>query len=163
MSDIEKPIATTAQRLKEALEHRHMTAAELCRRTGISSASMSQYVKGKVSPKQDRIYIMAVHLRCRPAWLMGYDIDSGFGSWLQGSKYYEKLRQIENNPNCIAQEMTNITDELPYYRQSDKFSKIHKMFRRVDAETQQAMLDRVQELYDLYQFRKDKKKESEES
>lgn len=152
MSDIEKPIATTAQRLKEALERCHMTAAELCRRTGISSASMSQYVKGKVSPKQDRIYVMAVHLRCRPAWLMGYDIEPGFNA--MNSAMHERRLQLLDKPEIIAQEIADIPNDIPYYRRADRLEKIRDMLYRVDAETQQAMLDRVQELYDLYQFRK---------
>lgn len=152
MSDIEKPISTTAQRLKEALERRHMTAAELCRRTGISSASMSQYVKGKVSPKQDRIYVMAVHLRCRPAWLMGYDIEPGF-NMMNASAYQHRLQTLDD-PDYIAREMADIPRDLIHYKRTDRFVKMRRMFDRVDAETQQAMLDRVQELYDLYQFRK---------
>lgn len=152
MSDLEKPVATTAQRLKEALEYRHMTAAELCRLSGISSASMSQYTTGKVSPKQDRIYTMAVHLRCRPAWLMGYDIEPGFNA-INATKHQRYL-EILNNPESIAQEIADIPNDVPYYQRADRITKIKNMFCRVDAETQQAMLERVQELYDLYEFRK---------
>ena len=152
MSDLEKPVATTAQRLKEALDRRHMTAAELCRLSGISSASMSQYTTGKVNPKQDRIYVMAVHLRCRPAWLMGYDIEPGFNA-INSDGYKRRLETLDK-PEVIAQEMADIPNDLPHYRRADRMRKIHQMFNRVDDETQQAMLDRVKDLYDLYEFRK---------
>lgn len=154
-AEIEKPLASTAERLKEALDCRRMTAAELCRRTGISSASMSQYMKGKVNPKQDRIYLMAVYLRCRPAWLMGYDIEPGFNA--SGASAYEKRLASLDNPEFIAQEIADIPNDLKYYKRADRFAKMRRMFSNVDADTQNAMLERIKELYDLYQFRKNQK------
>lgn len=67
-------VATTAERLKSAMEYRHTTAAEISKATGISRGSLSQYISGKFSPKQDRIYILAKHLRVSPMWLMGLDV-----------------------------------------------------------------------------------------
>lgn len=152
-----QPIATTAERLKEALAHRHMTAAELCRHTGISSASMSQYMTGKVCPKQDRIYLMAVHLGVRPVWLMGYDIEPGYNSVNYFSQI-ERLHKIEEDPDFITREMeeSNLQADIVQYKLLDGKAKMCEMFRRVDEDTRQAMLDRVEELYDLYNFRKNK-------
>lgn len=67
-------VATTAERLKYAIEYRHTTAAEVSKATGISRGSLSQYISGKFSPKQDRIYVLAQHLRVSPTWLMGLDV-----------------------------------------------------------------------------------------
>lgn len=71
MSEI---VATTAERLREAIEYRHTTAAEVSKATNISRGSLSQYMSAKFTPKQDRIYILAKHLRVSPAWLMGIDV-----------------------------------------------------------------------------------------
>ena len=153
---IEAPIATTAERLKEALELRHMTAAELCRRSGISSASMSQYMTGKVKPKQDRIYILAVHLKVRPAWLMGYDIDSGYNT-LNMAAHRHRAALIKDNtvsPEVLDQEFGHLDYDIPEYQKHDRLSKIRRMYLNVDVETQINMLNRVTELYDLYQFKK---------
>lgn len=68
-----EPIAEIKDRLDSALKIRHMNAAELSRKTGISTGSLSQYKSGKVKPKQDRIYLMAQALQVDEAWLMGYD------------------------------------------------------------------------------------------
>ena len=65
--------ATIADRLLEAMRYRDMSAAELCRITGISTASMSQYVQGHFKPKQNRIMLMARALGVSDYWLMGYD------------------------------------------------------------------------------------------
>lgn len=71
---MDKPIKTTAERLAEALSARNMKAVELHEKTGISKPSISQYISGKVTPKQDRIYIMAKALNVDTIWLMGYDV-----------------------------------------------------------------------------------------
>ena len=44
------------QRLKEAIENMGITQAELSRRSGISRASITDYLKGKYEAKQDKIY-----------------------------------------------------------------------------------------------------------
>jgi transcriptional regulator with XRE-family HTH domain len=67
-------VATTAERLKYAIEFRRTSAAEVSKATGISRGSLSQYMNGKFSPKQDRIYLLAKHLHVSPTWLMGLDV-----------------------------------------------------------------------------------------
>lgn len=68
-----EPIAEIKDRLDSALKLRRMKAAELSRKTGISTGSLSQYRTGKVKPKQDRVYLMAQALQVDEGWLMGYD------------------------------------------------------------------------------------------
>ena len=62
-------------RIKEALEVRSMTAAELSKKSGISKGSISKYLNGLVVPKQSAIGEMAKALNVSPAWLMGYEVD----------------------------------------------------------------------------------------
>ena len=64
------------QRLKEAIENMGITQAELSRRSGISRASITDYLKGKYEAKQDKIYPLAHALNVSEAWLMGYSDDS---------------------------------------------------------------------------------------
>lgn len=61
-------------RLREALDMRQMTAAELSRKSGIDKGSISNYLKGKFLPKQSAISAMANALNVSPSWLMGYDV-----------------------------------------------------------------------------------------
>lgn len=65
--------ATTQERLKEALKARNMLPIELSRKSGIGKSAISQYLSGKVTPKQDKIYKLAQALRVNEPWLMGYD------------------------------------------------------------------------------------------
>ena len=69
-------MATTAERLREALAARGMKPVDLHEKTGISKASISQYMSGHVNPKQDRIYLMAKALNVDELWLMGHDVST---------------------------------------------------------------------------------------
>lgn len=64
---------TTQQRLREALTARNMLPIELSRLSGIGKSAISQYLSGKVTPKQDKIYKLAQVLKVNESWLMGYD------------------------------------------------------------------------------------------
>lgn len=65
---------TTALRLRKALNIRSMKQMELSEKTSIGKSAISQYLSGKVIPKQDKIYLMAKALDVNEAWLMGYDV-----------------------------------------------------------------------------------------
>ena len=64
---------TTQQRLRESLSARNMLPIELSRLSGIGKSAISQYLSGKVTPKQDKIYKLAQALKVNESWLMGYD------------------------------------------------------------------------------------------
>ena len=66
-------MANLPTRLKEALDSNGMTAAELSRRTGISEGGISQYLKGTIYPRQDKIIILSEALNVTPGWLCAYD------------------------------------------------------------------------------------------
>lgn len=50
---------STAIRLKKALTLRNMKQVELSEKSKIGKSAISQYLSGKVVPKQDKIYLMA--------------------------------------------------------------------------------------------------------
>lgn len=70
-----KPIF--AVRMKQALEEKGMTQAELSRRTAIHKATINQYLCGRYKAKQDGVYKIASVLGCDPMWLLGYTDDKG--------------------------------------------------------------------------------------
>lgn len=71
---MEKPQATIAQRLREALNAAGKKQADLVRETGLDRGSISSYLSGKYEPKQKAIYKMAQVLNVNEAWLLGYDV-----------------------------------------------------------------------------------------
>lgn len=71
---MEKPIATIADRLREALTSAGKKQADLVRDTGLDRGSVSSYLSGKYEPKQKAIYKMAQYLDVSESWLLGYDV-----------------------------------------------------------------------------------------
>lgn len=72
MSD--KWVSTFAERLNEALVIRKITLAELSRMTNISEGTISNYRKGKYTPKQKRLGKFAEALNVSVSWLLGADV-----------------------------------------------------------------------------------------
>ncbi len=62
---------TFAERLKAAMNRRRISSAELCKRSGISKSSMSEYLSGKFMPKVDKLYAIATVLDASPLYLQG--------------------------------------------------------------------------------------------
>ena len=74
MINHDKPIANPSQRLMYALSVREMSQHDLAIRSKVSDASISQYCRGKFTPKQDRIVLFADILDVSEKWLMGFDV-----------------------------------------------------------------------------------------
>lgn len=62
-------------RLKLALKEKKMSQAELSRKTGISTGSISDYLSDRYEAKQDKVYLIAKALQVDEGWLMGYSTD----------------------------------------------------------------------------------------
>lgn len=65
---------STSGRIKKAMDLRNLRQVDLIERTQLGRSAISQYVSGKVTPKQDKVYLLAKALNVSPAWLMGYDV-----------------------------------------------------------------------------------------
>lgn len=77
-------ISSTSERLKEYMNNKGLKQADIlrmcepyCKKYGVKMGrnDLSQYVSGKVVPKQDKTYILALALNVSEPWLMGYDVD----------------------------------------------------------------------------------------
>lgn len=62
-------------RIKEGMRMRKISAAHLAKISGVSEASISNYLNDKVKPKTNNIQKLASALEVNEAWLMGYDVD----------------------------------------------------------------------------------------
>lgn len=67
-------MAEFKDRLKLIMEQRKYKPADLSKITGIGKSSISQWMSGKYSAKQDKVYLIAQKLDINPSWLMGYDV-----------------------------------------------------------------------------------------
>lgn len=67
-------MASLAERMKEAMELRNISQAEIVKRTGIGKSSISTYLSGEYEPKQRNIYKICEVLNVSEAWLMGHNV-----------------------------------------------------------------------------------------
>lgn len=67
-------VATTSERLKEALKISGKKQADLVRETGLDKGSISHYISGKYEPKASAINKLAIVLGVSEMWLWGYDV-----------------------------------------------------------------------------------------
>lgn len=90
---------TTADRLKQIMLERGLKQVDIleackpyCERYGVQlkKNDLSQYVSGKVEPKQDKLSILGMALDVNEVWLMGYSVPAG-------RKELEKLEQRTQN------------------------------------------------------------------
>lgn len=70
----EKRTATTAERLREAMQQSGKRQADLVREAGVDKGALSSYLSGKYEPKQKAIGKLAVALNVSEMWLWGYDV-----------------------------------------------------------------------------------------
>lgn len=76
-------VSNTSARLKELMQERRLRQVDIlnaakpyCTQYGIKleKNDLSQYVSGKVEPKQEKLTILGLALNVNEAWLMGYDV-----------------------------------------------------------------------------------------
>lgn len=91
-------VATFARRLREGLDVRGMTQAELAKRSGISKSSISRYIKGDWEGKQSAVYELAKALGVTEAWLMGYDVPMESDTALAIPPGFAPLPEMESVP-----------------------------------------------------------------
>ena len=73
MKEVEKR-ASTADRLREALNAAGKKQLDLAKATGLSHSTISRYLSGQMEPKQKAVSLMAVALGVSEMWLWGYDV-----------------------------------------------------------------------------------------
>lgn len=94
--------SNTSERLKELMALKGLRQIDIAEKTGLGKSAISQYVSGKITPKQDKVYILAEGLNVSPTWLMGYDVpmerssresfNNGYYTDSETAELAEKLR-----------------------------------------------------------------------
>jgi repressor LexA len=112
-------VSNTSSRLKKILALRGMKQIELVEKTGLGKSAISQYVSGKVTPKQDKLYALARALNVSPTWLMGFDTPMQAGDT---SKYENvfvpELKKVPMLGYAAAgQPLENLDGQDTYYVQ----------------------------------------------
>ncbi len=67
-------IATTSERIAEAMQEVGKKQIDISRETGLSHSTISRYLSGAVEPRQDATHKLAVCLNVSELWLWGYNV-----------------------------------------------------------------------------------------
>lgn len=110
--------AKFSDRLREALNLRKMTQAELSRRTNISKGSISDYLSGNYEAKQDKVYDIAKVLNVDEGWLMGFDND--IERLDQKSLKKSDVIAAHIDDDVTDEEMKEILNFIDYIKQKEK-------------------------------------------
>lgn len=94
-------MSNTANRLKKAMTIRGLRQADLSEKTGIVKSAISQYLSGKVTPKQDKIFLLSEALSVSPAWLMGADVpmEKQMEPYYTNEETARLAQELKDNPN----------------------------------------------------------------
>ena len=115
-------------RLKEAMKNKNLKQVYVVAKaksleseigTKISKTDLSQYVNGKVTPGQKKLYVLAKILDVSEAWLLGYDVDDArisdekrseintLAAHLEGDYTEEELQEILEYAEFVKQKHRN--------------------------------------------------------
>ena len=61
-------------RIKKAMNLRGLTQSDIVEKTNIKKSALSQYISGRISPRQNAIDELSKVLNVSEPWLMGYDV-----------------------------------------------------------------------------------------
>lgn len=109
---------TTADRLKQIMRDRDIKQVDIinlakpyCKlyKVKLGRNDLSQYVSGKVEPRQTKLYVLSRALNVNPAWLMGYDVP---------------MEKLDDGPSDIL--TNNIEDVYPIILKYEKLNELGK-------------------------------------
>lgn len=139
---------TIADRLNQIMSERNLKQVdilELCQpyckkfNVKLNKNDLSQYVSGKVVPKQDKLSILSMALDVNEVWLMGYNLPSG----------RKELQQIENK---LSQE-SNPFDMIQRIYGSDTVDAVN-LFTQLDDTDKGKIIGRMETMLEDDKYQK---------
>ena len=67
-------VATTSERMLEAMEAANKRRIDLANETGLSHSTIGRYISGRMEPKQKAVGLLAQALNVSEMWLWGYQV-----------------------------------------------------------------------------------------
>ena len=61
-------------RIKKAMTLRGLTQSDIVEKSSIKKSALSQYINGKITPRQNAVEELSKVLNVSEPWLMGYDV-----------------------------------------------------------------------------------------
>lgn len=105
-------VATTADRLKEAMQDAGKKQIDLAREAGLSHSTVSRYLSGAVEPRQEATHKLAVLLDVSELWLWGYAVPrSRTAEQKKNDDLVKIIAQMRQDPKFF--DIVSMLAELP--------------------------------------------------
>lgn len=104
MNEKERLTFEVAKRLRQSMEEKKMNATELSQASGVGKSDISNYLKGKYRPKQEKIFLLAIALDVDPVWLGAIDLQ------MQINEKSAK-QALEGTNNTVSSVMSRLSQE----------------------------------------------------
>ena len=105
-------VATTPDRLREAMNAAGKKQIELAAETGLSHSTISRYLSGKVEPRQAAMKKLAFALNVSEWWLWGYDVPmSRTPGQKKNDAIISAVSRMRNDPEFL--DVVSLLAELP--------------------------------------------------
>lgn len=119
----------TSKRLKIALSNKNLTAQELADKSGVSKASISQYVNGSHAPSNVSSSKIAPILDVNPLWLMGFDVDMNI-------EWNPKTQEIYVDDHVLDKKYNQLIDRMKSNKDFEEiiFEYAEMMYKRFEKE-----------------------------
>ena len=87
--------------INEVMKEKNINQSELSRKTGITQSTISDWVRGKYLPRQDKIDVLAKSLDVQPAYLLGLVDNEPY------SLNKRDIKEIDEYMEQVEQDLTN--------------------------------------------------------
>ena len=142
---------TTAERLNQIMSERKLKQVDIlemckpfCNKFGVklNKNDLSQYVSGKVMPKQDKLSILALALDVNEVWLMGYDLPPERNELIKSeNKFLHGISPFEAIKNQYGIEVGKVLQLFIQLDEMDRSRIIERMETMLENEKYQKGLD----------------------
>lgn len=125
-------------RIKEAMELRNLNQTDIVERTNIKKSALSQYISGKITPRQNAIDQLSKVLNVSEPWLMGYDVPMK-RTVLKKETQKSKTDNVELTPEQEAELQYIIEHNMLFFKRNkmdeDDAKKLADILREFYIET----------------------------
>lgn len=110
----------TAKRLRQALNECGIRPQDLSDRSGVSKASISQYLNGSHKPSNTSSGKMAEVLNVNPLWLMGFDVGKEMECFKSDREYNTEEKKIISKYRIADDNTKEMVKRILFYKSGMK-------------------------------------------
>ena len=122
-------------RIKKAMELRNLNQTDIVERSNIKKSALSQYISGKITPRQNVIDELSKVLNVSEPWLMGYDVPMRRNTSKKETKK-SKAKEIVLSPEQEAELQYIIEHNMLFFKRN-----------KMDKEDAEKLADILREFY----------------